>query len=162
MIEGIKASNLAVKYIFTIIGMLVAIVLLITTIYLDLEIFEYVIEFLKGLEKFEIDEFILPLMILGAFVYVDVIRRQRLSKINNEKIKIYQAMLTSTHHILNNFLNQMQLIKMAAEETDGFDPEVLILYDQIIRNASAQIRALSNIDKIDETSIESAVSPLQK
>ncbi len=34
-------------------------------------------------------------------------------------------MLSSSHHILNNFIYQMNIFKMTAEETLGFDSEIL-------------------------------------
>ena len=53
----------------------------------------------------------------------------------------------------------MQLFKMTAEDTPGFDPDVLSIYDQIIRDASMQIDALGSITNIDESSIHAAVAP---
>jgi hypothetical protein len=68
-------------------------------------------------------------------------------------------MMSAIHHILNNFLNQMQLFKMTAEDTPGFDHEILSLYDQIIDETSTQIGALSSITRINEVSISTSVSP---
>jgi hypothetical protein len=68
-------------------------------------------------------------------------------------------MVSSTHHILNNFLNQMQLFKLTAQDTPGFDPQILSLYDRIIKDATNQIEALSNIEKVNETTIQESVIP---
>lgn len=65
----------------------------------------------------------------------------------------------STHHILNNFLNNMQLFKITAEDTLEFDPDVLSLYDVVIKDTSAQIEALGNITTIEEESIHASVTP---
>ena len=129
------------------------------TIIIDLDLFEVAITTLEGLEKFEVDEFIIPIMIFGFFAFFDLIRRQRSHKIEFEKIEIYKAMMSSTHHILNNFLNQIQLFKMTAEDTPGFDPEVLTLYDQTIEEASVQIDALGSVTNINELSIRASVAP---
>ena len=48
-----------------------------------------------------------------------------LQKSEREKIKIYKAMIKYTNHIINNFLHQMMISKQTAENTLGFDPEVL-------------------------------------
>ncbi len=82
-----------------------------------------------------------------------------LQKSEREKIKIYKAMIQSTHHILNNFLHQMTIFKLTAEDTPGFDHKVLSLYEQIIGNATRQIAALSNITDIDEKSIRASIAP---
>lgn len=71
-------------------------------------------------------------------------------------------MMSSTQHILNNFLNQMQLFKLTAEDTPKFNPEVLALYDEIIDEASMQITALGNVHHIDEIAIQEAVAPKPK
>ena len=68
-------------------------------------------------------------------------------------------MMSSTHHVLNNFLNQMQLFKLEAEDTPEFDPEILNLYGQIIEEASLQIDALGSITKVNDISIRSSVKP---
>ncbi|MCK4837816.1 MAG: hypothetical protein KAS94_03380 [Desulfobulbaceae bacterium] len=81
-----------------------------------------------------------------------------LQKSEMEKIKVYKAMIHSTHHILNNFLNQMMIFKLTAEETPGFDYDVLSLYEKIIEDASIQIDALSSITNIDEISIRESVA----
>lgn len=81
-----------------------------------------------------------------------------LQKNEEEKIKIYTAMINSTHHIMNNFLHEMMLFKLTAEETPGFDHDVLALYEEIIADASRQIEALSSITNVDEESIYASVA----
>jgi hypothetical protein len=56
----------------------------------------------------------------------------------------------------------MQLFKVSAEYTEGFPQEVLALYDQIIKDALAQIEALGNITSIDEAAIFASVAPRAK
>ena len=147
------------QYKLTIVGLGLAFTIASISILFDIDFFEKVMELIESLESFEIDEFIIPLFILLIFSLLDQIRRQNLQKIENEKIKIYEAMMFSTHHILNNFLNNMQLFKMTAEDTPEFDPEVLSLYDLVIKDASTQIEELGNITTIDETSIHASVTP---
>ena len=71
-------------------------------------------------------------------------------------------MLASTHHVLNNFLNQMQIFKMTAERTPDFDPNVLTLYSRIMKDAKEQIDALGSITDIDEASIHNSVAPKEQ
>jgi len=146
-------------YTFTLIGMVLALIVLFSALFFKIDLFEVVHSVLSGLEKYEADEFIIPVVIFSVFSLFDQIRRQRLKKIEDEKIKIYEAMMHSTHHILNNFLNQMLLFKMSADNTPDFDPEILSLYDVVINDATAQIKALGNIASIDEVSIYESVKP---
>ena len=139
--------------------MVLALIVLFSALFFKIDLFEVVHSVLSGLEKYEADEFIIPVVIFSVFSLFDQIRRQRLKKIEDEKIKIYEAMMHSTHHILNNFLNQMLLFKMSADNTPDFDPEILSLYDVVINDATAQIKALGNIASIDEVSIYESVKP---
>lgn len=123
------------------------------------ELFELLLELLDELEHLEIDELIIPLLVFITFFVADSVRRSRADRIAKEKVKIYQAMVQSTHHVLNNLLNQMLFVKMKAEDTPGFDPEVIDIYDKIVEDAETQIHALSNVTTVSEESIHDSVRP---
>ena len=147
------------KYKLTIVGIFLAFAVFSISIVFNIDLFEKVMETVESLERFEIDELIIPLFILLIFSFLDQIRRQNLQNVEKEKTKIYRAMMFSTHHILNNFLNNMQLFKMTAEDTPEFDPDVLSLYDVVIKDTSTQIEELGSITTIDELSIHASVTP---
>ena len=147
------------KYKLTIIGLLVSVTILLYSLINDLDLFEKFLSFLHKFEFYEIDEFIIPSVIFGLCLLFDMLKWRKEHKVEHEKIKIYKAMMASTHHVLNNFVNQMQLFKITAESTPGFDPDILELYDQIMKDASEQIDALGSITNIDEASIHSSVAP---
>ena len=150
------------NYKLTLIGLALSVIVFLFTIISGADIFEQFLGALEKFERFEIDEILIPVVIFGVFASIDMVRRLKANQMEREKIKIYEAMISATHHILNNFLNQMQLFKMTAEETPDFDPEVLSLYDQIIGETSTQIGALSSITRIDEVSISTSVLPESK
>ena len=147
------------KPLISIIGTVVAIIFWAVSRFFELELFEKIINILEKFEKYEIDELIIPLMIIVFSVLIDLIRISNQTKVENEKMKIYKAMVFSTHHILNNFLNQMQLFKMTAEDTSEFPQDVVNLFDTTIEEASSQIDALANISKVDEEAIHDTVKP---
>ena len=147
------------NYTLTFIGATLATSLLLITLIADIDLFEAAIAILEKFENYEVDEFIIPAFIFLRFAFIDLSKRQKKQKIELEKIKIYEAMMSSTHHILNNFINQILLFKITADKTPGFNPKVLALYDQIHNEATAQIEALGNIAKIDEKSIHASVAP---
>lgn len=147
------------NYKLTLIGLSLSVIVFLSTIILGADIFELFISTLERFERFEIDEILIPIAIFGVFAFIDMVRRLKANQIEREKIKIYKAMMSAIHHILNNFLHQMQLFKMTAEDTPGFDHEVLSLYDQVIDEASTQIGVLGSITRIDEVSISTSVSP---
>ena len=147
------------NYSVTLLGLGISLVVLIMGVAFDVDFFEQLVNLLNNLEAYEIDELIIPFFM---FAFVDGFKRNRLNKVNREKLKIYTAMMSSTQHILNNFLNQMQLFKLTAEDTPNFDSEVLGLYDEIIDEAKMQITALGNVNHINENSIHEAVAPKTK
>lgn len=147
------------RHKLTLIGAAVSVVVYLIIFIFKIELFESFVDFLENFEEFELDEIVIPCVIFIAFAVIDLIKKHKSDTVELERIKIYKAMLSSTHHILNNFLNQMLLFKMTAEDTQGFPPNILALYDQIIKGTTSQIEALGNITSIDETSIVSSVAP---
>ena len=144
---------------WTIFGVASACAVYLITMVFDLELYENMVTALEDLEHYEIDELILPFAVLVIFGIFDMHSRNKAQKLDSEKAKIYKAMLSSTQHILNNFLNQMQLFKLTAQKTPDFDPRILSMYDEIIEGASAQIQALGNITQIDAKVIHESVAP---
>ncbi len=147
------------KITLTKVGLLIAGLFYCITVLLDLDLFEALIELLHRGEKFEVDEFIIPIFIALAFVVADHVRAQHKINVENGKIAIYKSMMIASNHILNNFLNQMLLFKEEAEDTESFDQEILDLYDEVIDKAVTQIEALNAIEKINEVEIYKAVLP---
>ena len=147
------------RYKLTWIGFAIAVLVAVLSNTIDLDPFDRLVGFFSSVEKYELDEIFIAGVIFLVFMAVDLLIRQRNRKIEREKIKVYEAMISSAHHILNNFLNQMQLFKITAQETPGFNKDILAMYDMIINEASSQIKALSSISEISETSIKESVMP---
>ncbi len=145
------------KHRLSLIGLVLSIFIYFSSILLELELFEQVMSFLASLEQFEFDEAIIPLLIFFTFVFFNTRRNSKKIQMENAKLNIYKAMLNSSHHILNNFIYQMDIFKITAEDTPGFDAKVLSFYEDIINNASHQIDSLSNLTTIDEFSIRTSV-----
>ncbi len=145
------------RYKLTLFGLVLSIFIYFSTIFLELDLFERFMAFLASLEQFEFDEIIIPFLTFILFLFVDTLRNNWKVRMENEKLNIYKAMLSSSHHILNNFIYQMDIFKLTAEDTPGFDAKVLSFYEDIISNASHQIYSLSNLNSIDEFSIRTSV-----
>ncbi len=145
------------KYKLTLIGFVLSVFIYFSTIFLDLDLFEQFIEFLSSIDHLEVDEILIPLFIFFLFLFIDTVRNSKKVQVENAKLNIYKAMLSSSHHILNNFIYQMDIFKITAEDTPGFDAKVLAFYEDIISNASHQIDSLSSLTTIDEFSIRMSV-----
>ncbi len=147
------------KFSITVTGVLTAVIFFLVTTIFDLDLFEEFTIILAKLDKYEIDELIIPILIILVSMLFDYKSRAEKTRTENEKMKIYKAMVFSVQHILNNFLHQMQLFKITAEDTPDFPENVLNLFDSTIEEASGQINALSTISQIDEDTIYESVKP---
>lgn len=147
------------SYKLTVVGIITSTFIFINVLIFDLDIFEHLSKLLEKLEDYEVDELLISLFVFLCFFTADIIKRNWHQKTELEKLKIFKAMIASTHHILNNFLNQMQLFRLTAQETPNFDKRTLLLYDEVIEKAQNQIQTLSDITEISESSIHEATSP---
>ena len=140
-------------------GVGIGLVILVLSKLYDLDPFDRLADFFETVEQYELDEFFIAGLIVLVFFAADLLLKERKRKIEHEKVKVYKAMVSSAHHVLNNFLNQMLLFKITAEDTPGFDKEVLDLYDVVMEDAKEQINALSSITEVNEDKIKEAVRP---
>ncbi|MEO9869486.1 hypothetical protein [Ekhidna sp.] len=139
------------------IGLCLSVLLFVTVVLFDLDLFEKLVFLMEKLENFEFDEAIIPFFLFSAFSLAHFQKRKRKTETEKQKAKVYIAMLSSAYHILNNFMNQMQIFKVTAQETPEFDQEVLSYYDKIMKEAQELLHNLSTISKIDEDSINESV-----
>lgn len=147
------------NYKVTLIGLIISLLLYIFTIIFNLDLFENLLELLHHLEEWEIDELALPVLIIGVSLLLNLFLTNRKKRVEIEKYKIYRSMLNSLHHILNNFLNQAQIVRLEAENSSDFDKEVIELYDQIIDEAKELTQSLEDVHKISEETIIDSVKP---
>ena len=97
------------------------------------------------------------LLVLFGFI-VDHYKNNIFRK-NCEKNDVYISMLSATHHILNNLLNNMLLFRMEAEDSKDFNKDLLKDFDRIIEKATQQIHNLEGIDEPDKKAIENRYKP---
>jgi len=96
-------------------------------------------------------------VLLIAFgMYAD---RQTKAMLKKEKEKriIFNATVSSTQHILNNLLNQMQFFKMKADESNVFDENITDLYEQSIEEGKELVEKLSTVEELSEENIKASV-----
>ena len=99
------------------------------------------------------------LVIFGRYVDQNT---SRLKQKEEEKRVIFNATVTSTQHILNNILNQMQYYKILAEQANAFDDEVSQSYEETIKEGKELVEKLSSVDILTAENIKESVAPQVK
>ncbi len=74
-----------------------------------------------------------------------------------EKAAVFHKTIEGSHHILLNYLNQMQLMTEEAEKCPGFDPQTLKLTRDASARAKAELQRLVEIENVTAEHIDSVV-----
>jgi hypothetical protein len=74
-----------------------------------------------------------------------------------EKREIFLKTVEGAHHILLNYLHQMQLVTMEAEQCRDFDPKLLELAREISDAAATALAKLETVDRLSPREIHEAI-----
>lgn len=70
------------------------------------------------------------------------------AEVEAQRLRVFRATMTTVHDLVNNFLANMQLIRMEAE--DRLPQETLDLFDQLIQDNAAELRLLGELQVVRE------------
>ena len=147
------------RYRFTLLGFVFVVVFLSFEYYWRFDFFEQVVAFLADFEEYELDEYIIPVLVFGGFFFVDLLRQVRKAKVEEQKVEVYKATARSAQHVLNNFLNQVQLLKMIAEDAQALPPDIIKEFDASYEEAVNSVKSLSNVTEMTPEAIWKSVAP---
>jgi hypothetical protein len=74
-----------------------------------------------------------------------------------EKFAVFQKTVEGAHHILLNYVNQMQILTVAAEECPGFDPDALKTAEQVSNEVVEALARLDRVANVTSTAIDAAI-----
>lgn len=146
------------RYKWTVTGFVLALIVWTYIAWQDIDAFEYVADLMNQFEHYELNDLVLPILLFYTFLMADLFRRHERLRVQAEKLSVYRKMMKAVNHIMNNFLQKMLAFRLAAENTTGFDPKALDLYNQIISEADEQIQALGSLEQPEEELIEQVIS----
>ena len=95
-------------------------------------------------------------LIIVFGVYVDIQTEKLLAK-EREKKDVFIATVSSTQHILNNLLNQMQIILFGSDGSAPIDDETKKMFKQALVEGKEQVSRLSSVTEIDEAAIRESI-----
>jgi HAMP domain-containing protein len=74
--------------------------------------------------------------------------RRHHADIEAQRLRVFRATMTTVHDLVNNFLANMQLIRMEAE--DRLPQDTLDLFDRLIDDNAAELRLLGELEVVRE------------
>lgn len=96
---------------------------------------------------------------LSGIVLFFVGRREILlgEREERRRFEVFQSTVGGAHHILGNYLNQMNMVTLEAEQCNGFDREVLSTAKDITDDAKRELFHLAELRSIDPLEINERV-----
>ncbi|MDH3976207.1 MAG: hypothetical protein OEV42_18195 [Deltaproteobacteria bacterium] len=101
---------------------------------------------------------IIIILFLSFGIYADY-QTKKLLKKEEEKERIYFATVRSTQHILNNLLNQLQILRIEADNNPDFNKEIKLLFEGSLKEGQLMVKRLSSIEELTEENIRNSVLP---
>ncbi len=75
-----------------------------------------------------------------------------------EKTELFRDTMGAVHHVVRNFLNQIQLVTLEAEDADGFDAETLDVARRTTRQTEVHLDELSRLQDLSPESLRRFVA----
>ncbi|MCG8433079.1 MAG: hypothetical protein MJA83_03480 [Gammaproteobacteria bacterium] len=138
----------------TVLALIVGTLIYLASLFLNVEIFEYLHVFLLEMEHLEIDELLLIILMLLVASLIDLhnayARRLEAEKIARVKLHTLQTTMRTVQDIVGNSLNNLLLFKIEAEKSNALDEKHLQDLDNLIYGTSEKINKLANITVVVE------------
>lgn len=98
-------------------------------------------------------------IIIAYGIYIDL--KKAPQQADNQVLvkEVHHSMISAMHHILNNFFNGMELVRMEAKSCEDFDPRVMNLYDESVKEAVSKIHSISELNEITDEAIWDKLMP---
>jgi flagellar biosynthesis/type III secretory pathway M-ring protein FliF/YscJ len=86
--------------------------------------------------------------VLLSAILIFVLMRQAFRRLEAEQRKraaLFRKTVEGANHILRNYLNQMQIVTMEAEQSRDFDPEMIKIARRISEEAAGELTKLEEV-----------------
>ena len=101
--------------------------------------------------EFEVDLFVM-IVLLTSGLLIDLVvaraRARQASELDQERLRVLRATMTTVHDIVNNGLMSLQLVRV--ESADLLPEDTLAVFDDVILTTSTQLKALADVDQFLE------------
>jgi hypothetical protein len=133
--------------------MIIATFILVATYWLDLNLFDLGFQAILHLESDKFDETVSAIFVIILGWTLDHLRARRkarqLAEMDAQRLRVLHSTMRTVLDLFNNFLNNMQLFRLEAEESP-LSVESLKLFDDLIFETADKLKALGNSDSVVE------------
>jgi len=88
-----------------------------------------------------------------------ILKKEQIIELQQQKLTTIKLLLNAVHHIVNNFLNHFQLIKLEVKDQGTVRKETLELLDKSIEETSQQLKILEEIREPDKKESYNEIYP---
>lgn len=124
---------------------------------LELDVFEYLYALLEQVEHLEADELIIPILFILAGLtfdsYKTYINRVNAEQLAHTKLHTLQLTMRTVQDIVGNFLNNLLLFRLEAENTGALSEKALQNLESLIHETSRKLNKLADVTVVVEKKI---------
>jgi hypothetical protein len=126
--------------------------------FFDFDFIDLGLKQILRVENNEMEELVTAFLLVFAGLIIDLRRARRQAKRRSEtdeqRLRVLKATMRTVQDLVNNFLNNLQLFRMEAE--DGpLSPESLNLFDDLIYETAEKLKTLGDLESVNETEMAS-------
>jgi hypothetical protein len=136
------------RFPFTATAVVFAVIVVSAALIGDINLIELPIALMNRIEQHELDDVVTALVLVIAALLTDGFRAARREKREAEQLRVVHVTMRTVQDIVNNCLNQLQVLRMDAE--DLVSEESLGLFDKAIQETSAKLKALGDLEVFAE------------
>lgn len=98
-------------------------------------------------------------VVLSALLVWFLTKRSQaaLAAAENEKFAVFQKTVEGANHILRNYVNQMQILTVAAEDCPGFDRQALAAAEKVSQDVVDALTRLDHVSRVTAAEIDAAI-----
>ncbi|MDB5340713.1 MAG: hypothetical protein JWN70_6332 [Planctomycetaceae bacterium] len=139
------------QFLPTSFALVVATIVLVAGVFLDIDLLPGI--GVIGIEPSEAGEVMAAFfLVVAAFLVDHIVSRERghAEVLQAERLRVVHVTMRTVQDIVNNALNQLQFVRLEAEEAH-VSQDVLALFDETIQDTVAKLRELGDLETYVET-----------
>lgn len=122
-------------------------------------------EMLLFMERFEGDALLLVLVFILMAWFFDLVilraKERREHEMDQQRMRVMRATMATVQDVVNNFLNNLQLFRFEAEQSQALQPEHLQQFDELIKETAHKIKSINALERFAECEVCEGMTALK-